>query len=352
MVGTMKTPALVLRRRTLGALLASVASWLARPPAALAATGPDASNPSVGNASLVAGSVLLSRAGQDAQALWQGALLFQGDRLDTRADGELHISFEDGGYLALRPNSALTIDSYIVTGAASDSAALRLLRGALRSVTGWIGKLEPKRYSLAATTVFVGVRGTDHEVIVVPPEEATAEMAAGVHNRVNEGGTTLRNDQGSIDIDPGHAAYSPGTGMAPRAHAGVPAFFDRRHTTHEAAAVEHARNIRQHMEDRLRARGKLQGNERFEDFRQRHASRPEARAPQRGADAPAARAGAAQRRQAWEEGRARQGEAANARRQEAGQALRAREERVREGGERREGAERPTREGAYRHHEK
>ena len=64
----MKTPALVLRRRTLGALLASVASWLARPPAALAATGPDASNPSVGNASLVAGSVLLSRAGQDAQA--------------------------------------------------------------------------------------------------------------------------------------------------------------------------------------------------------------------------------------------------------------------------------------------
>ena len=240
----MKTPALVLRRRTLGALLASVASWLARPPAALAATGPDASNPSVGNASLVAGSVLLSRAGQDAQALWQGALLFQGDRLDTRADGELHISFEDGGYLALRPNSALTIDSYIVTGAASDSAALRLLRGALRSVTGWIGKLEPKRYSLAATTVFVGVRGTDHEVIVVPPEEATAEMAAGVHNRVNEGGTTLRNDQGSIDIDPGHAAYSPGTGMAPRAHACVPAFFDRRHTTHEAAAVEHARNGR------------------------------------------------------------------------------------------------------------
>lgn len=322
MVGTMKTPARLLRRRTLGTLLAFISSWAVRPSPARAANGPDASNPSVGTASLVAGSVLLSRASQDAVALWQGALLFQGDRLDTHADGELHISFEDGGYLALRPNSSLTIDSYVVTGAASDSAALRLLRGALRSVTGWIGKLEPNRYSLAATTVFVGVRGTDHEVIVVPPEEATSEMAAGVHNRVNEGGTTLRNEQGSVNIDPGHAAYAPGSGAAPRAHVGMPAFFDRRHTAHEAMAVEHARNIRQHMEDRLRARGKLKGNERFEDFRQRHASRAE--------------------------GRARLSEAANARRQAMGQALRAREERAREGDER----ERRVHEGAFRRHEK
>lgn len=261
-----------LRRTFLGALasLVGVLAWRAGP---ARATAPAAS--SIGNASLVVGNVALSRDGQQSSTLVQDARLFEGDRVETSHDGELHISFDDGGYIALRPNSALRIDQYVVTGASTDSATLKLLRGALRSVTGWIGKLEPNRYSLAATTVFVGVRGTDHEVIIVPPEEAAPGMDAGVHDRVNEGGTTLRNDKGTIDIAPGAAAYAPGSGAAPRAHVGVPGFFDQRHTQHEQAAVAHAQNIRQHMEERLRARGKLRAGEGFDDFRKRQPTRPQ-----------------------------------------------------------------------------
>jgi len=282
MPAPMNTYAFRFRRQFLGGLVSFIGALAWRGKSAQAATNDGTANPSIGTASLVVGDVTLNRDGQQALALVQYAKLIQGDRVETNHDSELHISFDDGGYVALRPNSALKIDEYVVTGAATDSATLNLLKGALRSITGWIGKLDAPRYRIAATTTIIGVRGTDHEVIIVAPEDAAPGMDAGVHNRVNEGGTTLRNPNGVVNIDSGSAAFSPRSGTAPRAHIGVPEFFNRRRTQHETAVVTHAKNIRQHMEQGLRARGKLQPNEHFDDFRKRQQALREKRVGQRG----------------------------------------------------------------------
>jgi hypothetical protein len=282
MPAPMNTHIFRFRRQFLGGLVSFISALAWRGESAQAATDGGTANPSVGNASLVVGNVTLNRDGQQPLALVQDAKLNQGDLVETNHDSELHISFDDGGYLALRPNSALKIDEYVVTGAATDSATLNLLKGALRSITGWIGKLDAPRYRMVATTAVIGVRGTDHEVIIVAPEDAAPGMDAGVHNRVNEGGTTLRNANGVVNIASGSAAFSPRSGTAPRAHVGVPEFFNRRRTQHEAAVVTHAQNIRQHMEQRLRARGKLQPNEHFNDFRKRQQVLREKRVEQRG----------------------------------------------------------------------
>ena len=98
------------------------------------------------------------------------------------------------------------------------------------------------------------------------------------------------------------------------AHAAVPEFFNRLRTRREAAVAAHARDIRQHMEERLRARGKLQSNERFEAFRQRHQlllrqrmeqpERPAAGVGQR----PAGREARREQRQEWQQQQERRAE--------------------------------------------
>ena len=261
------------RRRLLAGLGGlGLASWL---PARGQVGGPgSAASASVGMADFVNGSVTLTRSGV-AQPVQQGAPLQAGDQIDTARNAELHARFDDGGYLAVRPNSSVRIDQYVAQGEATDVAAFNLIRGALRSVTGWIGKIgAPQQYRIQAGTATIGVRGTDHEVVYVPDELATADVPAGLHNRVNEGATTLRNERGQIDIAQGAAGYAPRSGELPRLHGRMPGFFNRLRTGNEQRLVQHNRALRGFMESKLRERGKLTANENFGNFLERHRARP------------------------------------------------------------------------------
>ena len=270
----------LIRRRVLAGLASFTATAWWRGGFAQVGSGGSGITQSIGSADLVLGNVTLRRAGLTASALVQGIKLLQGDQLETISGAETHIAFDDGGYLVIRPNSTVKITQYVVTGDATDSASIDLIRGALRSVTGWIGKLDASRYRVTARTTTIGVRGTDHEIVLVLPEEATSDVEAGVHNRVNEGATTLRNANGVVNVPSGTAAYSPSSGATPVPHAVVPAFFNRLRTAQDTVVDTHARNIRQRMEERLRDRGKLRPNERFNEFRQRQQPLRQRRAEQ------------------------------------------------------------------------
>ena len=221
-----------------------------------------------GAVEFVVGDATISRGGASLP-IQSGTQVREGDLIQTKRDAEVHVKFEDGGYLAVRADSAVRIDRYVAKGEPADTAAMTLVKGALRSVTGWIGKIgAPGQYRIQASTATVGVRGTDHEVLLVEADQATPQLAAGVHNRVNEGATTLTNTQGKIEIARGSAAFAS-QGQAPRAHATVPPIFNRLRTANEGRVRDHARAIQQHMTQGLRARGKLQGQETAADFLRR-----------------------------------------------------------------------------------
>jgi hypothetical protein len=236
----------------------------------------------------VLGNVTLRRAGQPSLNLEKGAKLLQGDQIETIAGAEAHVSFDDGGYLAIRPNSTVKIAQYVVTGDVTDSATIELIRGALRSVTGWIGKLDAPRYRINAGTATIGVRGTDHDVVLITPEEASTSVEAGAHDRVNQGATTLSNANGVVSIAQGAAAYAPSSGASPVRHTVVPAFFNRLRTPQDRAVDNISRNMRQRMEARLRDRGKLRSDEHFNEFRQRQQPLRQRRANQNQPANPAA----------------------------------------------------------------
>ena len=282
----------ITRRSLLSAVAALGGLALARRGVAQVGSGGTGISPSasIGNAALVIGTVTLRRAGQAPASLESDSTLMPGDQIDTGDAAEVQIAFDDGGYLALRPDSSLRIDRYVVTGEATDVAAMTLLSGSLRSVTGWIGKLDPQRYRILAGTATISVRGTDHEVVLVRAQDGLLDAEPGVHNRVNEGATVLRNAGSTLEVAQGTAAYAA-RGAAPRPHGSLPAFFNRLRTAQDARVESHARDVPQHIEGRLRQLGRLNPGERFEQYRERVQSRRARRAE--AGPAPTPRAAAA-----------------------------------------------------------
>ena len=253
------------RRRLIslaGAVGISVAS-----DSALAQSTPDKRR--AGAANFVDGNVKVSDA-RGAQALTVGTVVREGQTLETAANSEVHVVFDDGGFLAVRPSSRVQIDKAKISGGFDDSLSLKLLSGALRSVTGWIGKFDKNNYQLSTPTATVGIRGTDHELAIIPSGEERDGEIPGIHNWVHEGGTTLRSAGGAIDIEPGHAAWAPHTGEAPRAHVLIPRFLQLRRTRHEEKIEAHARRISEIIEMRMKKRGMLKEGERLADAQRRH----------------------------------------------------------------------------------
>lgn len=150
-----------------------------------------------GNVDTARGEVsILSRDGAP-RGVARGDRIVEGETILTGPDGELLITTDDSGVLAIRPRSRLTIESFKVNGNAQDSVVLNLLRGGLRSVTGWISKTAPKNYRVTTNTATIGIRGTDHEVALVEDGDN-----AGTWNRVTEGATLINTNAGSLEQTP------------------------------------------------------------------------------------------------------------------------------------------------------
>lgn len=206
------------------------------------------------------------------QALRKGTRVGTGQSLETGPDGEIHVLWDDGGYLALRPQSRVRIDAARMDGGADDSLVMALVSGALRSITGWVGKFDQRSYRLSAGTVTIGIRGTDHEVVLLDSDDPAQGLSAGVHHWVNEGATTLQTAAGSLDVERGNGAWARHDGSLPRAHPpGLAQRLLRRWKLLREAAVDaHSRAIRQHIERRLRLKNLLSGSETLEHAQQRH----------------------------------------------------------------------------------
>lgn len=139
-----------------------------------------------------------------------GERVRQGETVVTGKDGELLLVTDDAGLLAVRAQSRLLIERYRAEGAGDDAAVVRLLRGSLRVVSGWIARTAPNQHRVVTATVTIGVRGTDHSV-----EVGEEGGAAGTLSKVSEGSVTLSNDAGSVEVSAGQFARAENAATAP-----------------------------------------------------------------------------------------------------------------------------------------
>jgi hypothetical protein len=142
-------------------------------------------------------------AGRDGQArpLARGTELDSGDTVRTSDAGRAQIRFTDGSYVSLQPNTDFSISDYKFEGKDDDRGFFGLVKGAMRTVTGAVGRVNRNSYRITTPTATVGIRGTGGVVQILPNGATLVIGTSGIWS--------LTNPAGSIDIPAGVSGLAP-----------------------------------------------------------------------------------------------------------------------------------------------
>jgi hypothetical protein len=197
-------------------------------------------------------------------AVTLGLNIFEGQTITSGPEGEVHLVTEDSGIIALRPNTVFRVDEYKAEGNSSDRIFMSLLKGAVRSITGWVGKYNNSAYRITTPTATIGIRGTDHETTVIDNGNGDEP---GTYDNVNEGATVLKTPQGVAEVTPGKFAFAPkGRAVAPVFLAQRPRFLAMRRLKIEDRIQSRKEYMRTRLEKMREERLKTQAN-RIKQFR-------------------------------------------------------------------------------------
>ena len=186
-----------------------------------------------GHIQFTAGEVKILNAENIQRAAQKGASVDQGDTIITGASGVLQILMEDGGLIAVRPDTRMHIDAFKYTGkSGTDKSFFSLLKGTFRSITGAIGKANHQAYKVTTPNATIGIRGTDHEPLVILTAKTGEPMqgAPGTYDKVNGGATFIQTDRGITLIGTGQVGYAANAQAAPIMLPSIPAFYNHAST--------------------------------------------------------------------------------------------------------------------------
>ena len=101
----------------------------------------------------------------------------QNDRIEngmtvtTGPNAQAVLRFDDGQQVVLNQNTEFKITEfrYNETNPAADRSSFEMLKGALRMITGAIGRRNPNTFALRIPQATIGVRGTEFMVAIVNP---------------------------------------------------------------------------------------------------------------------------------------------------------------------------------------
>src|SRR5258708_23292329 len=191
-----------------------------------AATGPVcAQGTEAGRFLSVVGDVRVGLEGAPQRAAQRAAGFYEGESIITGAGALAQVRSADGGLMSVRSDTEIKLEKFSYAGEQDRNASflMSVLKGGLRTITGVIGRHNRERYRITTATVTIGVRGTDFEIVHVPPQAASREVPAGTSDHPFDGVTSIQNTARVILLrNPDHTAFPPLPGRPPPALAPPP----------------------------------------------------------------------------------------------------------------------------------
>ncbi len=114
---------------------------------------------------------------QPPRILGKGSALYNGETLNTGSSGFALIKLKDGTRMTLRPKTSFRIVN-VDTRKGQENAFMRLLRGGLRAITGFISKRSPHAFRVGTAVATIGIRGTEFDARLCEGNECEAENEA------------------------------------------------------------------------------------------------------------------------------------------------------------------------------
>lgn len=165
-----------------------------------------APEPTIGSISTQKGDTDILRGDQLIRVVQQQALIVD-DTVITNEGTVAKVQLNDQTTFDLGPNSSLKINRFSYTVDQANDAEPRgsllatIGAGAIRTITGLLGKLKSNDYEIASTlSTTIGIRGTDFTVRACADKEKCGDLY-GTSVAVREGGISFANNATEIDLN-------------------------------------------------------------------------------------------------------------------------------------------------------
>ncbi len=154
------------------------------------------------------GNVKAIAADGRSRPLAKGAEVAAGELVDT-GSGRAQLRFSDGALMALAPQTQFRIDEYQFNGKAdgSEKGFFSLIKGAMRTISGLVGKTHREHYKVTTTVATIGIRGTEYSVAYGNNQNITTTTG--------EGSTEVCNAAGCLILNSGETAFVPDLSTKP-----------------------------------------------------------------------------------------------------------------------------------------
>ena len=119
-----------------------------------------------------------------------GFIVQKSDKVKTGENSRVQIVFKDNTIISLGKKSIFSIQEYIYEAKKPVKASFNFGKGVFKTITGKIGKINPKRFKLKTKTANIGIRGTIVGIestnigdkIIVPEGQIVVETLNGITN--------------------------------------------------------------------------------------------------------------------------------------------------------------------------
>jgi hypothetical protein len=141
----------------------------------------------------------------------RGTALVAGETVDT-GEGKAQLRFRDGATISLQPGTQFRIEQFRFSeqngrAAEEDLVVMRFFKGALRAVSGLIGKQKREQYRMDTAVGTIGIRGTEY---------ASTMGADGLSVTTHAGLVEVCNTVGCSQVGPGQTLVVPDANTRPR----------------------------------------------------------------------------------------------------------------------------------------
>lgn len=164
----------------------------------------------------MSGVLFVKKADGTIKALSEKSEVDMGDTITTEKDSYARLKFSDGGEVTLRPNTSMRLDDYHydTDKPQNDSFIFSLVKGGLRSITGYVGKRGNRgAYKLNTPVATIGIRGTNYGALLC--DENCGSLPKGLYLDVTSGAINASNQGGESDYSAGQYGYVISSALQP-----------------------------------------------------------------------------------------------------------------------------------------
>ena len=158
-----------------------------------------------GNFLLVRGNVQVVNGQGGIRQAAPGSSIDSGETVLTR-DGRAQIRFTDSGQVSLQPGTEFKLADYRFreAGSSDERAVFNLARGAIRVITGLVGRRTKADYLVTTPTATIGIRGTEFQATLCA---ASCKEPDGLYVQTGEGIISVTNGLGEVEVRRGETAF-------------------------------------------------------------------------------------------------------------------------------------------------